>query len=64
MVEDVIGIGRVLGLKYKGDVMNKFNMLSKEGRSQMRAVVGRGVSDVEVGDRGWWWWLLGVDGCE
>lgn len=30
--EDVCGIGGLIGVKYKGDMMNRFNVLSKEGR--------------------------------
>jgi len=45
---DVENIGRVIGVKYNGDVMNKFNILYKEGRHQMQAVVGKEVSGWEV----------------
>ena len=45
---DVENTRRVIGVKYKGDVMNKYNVLSKEGRRQMRVVVGKEVSGGEV----------------
>jgi len=30
VAEDVVGIGRAIGVKYTGDPMNRFNVLSKE----------------------------------
>jgi hypothetical protein len=46
-VEDVSGIGGLIGVNYKGDNMNKFNILSKEGRRELQAEVGRILSKVE-----------------
>jgi len=43
-----MGIGQV-GVKYKGDVMNRFNVLSKKGRRRLRDVVGRKVVEGQNG---------------
>lgn len=40
-VEDVWGIGKAIGVKYKGDKMNSFNLLSRAGRREWRAARGR-----------------------
>jgi len=58
VVEDVWGIGREIGIKYKGDKMNRFNVLSKDGRRELRVVVGRNTMKGEV--EGSW---VGADGC-
>jgi len=50
--EDVCGIGDFIGVKYKGDNMNKFNVLSKEGRRNLRVEVGRILSKGESGGSG------------
>ena len=34
-------IGEVLGVKFKEENMNKFNILSKEGRRELREQAGR-----------------------
>lgn len=47
--EDVQDIGELIGVKYKGDNKKKFNSLSKEGRRQLRAEVGRILSKGETG---------------
>jgi hypothetical protein len=39
-VEDVWGIGKAIGVKYKGDKMNRFNLLSRAGRREWRAAGG------------------------
>ena len=46
--EDVREIGKTLGVKFKGDNNNSFNLLSREGRRELRAVRG---SSVEEGSR-------------
>jgi len=51
VVEDVRGIGKTIGVKYKGDKMNRFNLLSKEGRREWRSEGGVGGLDVEVEGR-------------
>ena len=50
--EDVCGIGGLIGVKYKGVMMNIFNVLSKEGRKELRAEVGRILKKGEVGGSG------------
>jgi len=54
--EDVVRIGKAIGVKYQGDVMNRFNVLSKEGRCQLQEVVGSKADGGEVSG-------AGVDGC-
>jgi len=39
-------------VKYKGVMMNIFNVLSKEGRKELRAEVGRILKKGEVGGSG------------
>lgn len=52
-VEDVMDIGRVIGLKYKGGVMNRFNVLSKEGRRRRCRLLWREVCRMwRWGERG------------
>jgi len=36
VAEDAVEIGRAIGVKYTGDPTNRFNVLSKEGRRQLR----------------------------
>lgn len=40
MEEDEKKIGRTLGVNFKGDNNNKFNLLSKEGQREWRAERG------------------------
>ena len=40
--EDVIELGKVLGVKFKGDPNNSFNLLSREGRTEWRSMGGVG----------------------
>jgi len=40
--EDVIELGKVLGVKFKGDPNNSFNLLSREGRKEWRSMGGVG----------------------
>jgi len=40
VAEDVREIGKTLGVKFKGDNINDFNLLSKEGRREWRAERG------------------------
>lgn len=47
MEKDVRDIGTNLGVKFKGDKNNRFNLLTKEGRRELRAE--RGVVFVEEG---------------
>lgn len=49
--DDVKKLGRVIGVSFKGDPNNSFNMLSKEGRRGWRAASG---GELEEGD---------VEGC-
>jgi len=51
-IEDVCGRGDLIGVKYKGDSLNKFNVLSKEGRRNLRAEVERILSKGESGGSG------------
>jgi hypothetical protein len=46
-IADVYGIDSMIGVKYKGDVKNNFNVLSKEGRRDLRAAVRRILSKGE-----------------
>ena len=46
---DVRNIGKAIGVKYKCDTTNSFNLLTREGRKEWRA---SGVSDVERGVEG------------
>jgi len=50
--EDVRGIGDLIGVKYKGNSSNNFNVLTKEGRRTLRAEVGRILSKGESGGSG------------
>jgi hypothetical protein len=43
--EDVKEIGRVIGVRFKGDPNNSFNLLSKEGRREWRAAGGSEVEE-------------------
>ena len=38
--EDVREIGRSLGVKFNGDINNRFNLLSREGRKELKAERG------------------------
>jgi len=58
--EDVCGIGDLIGVKYKCDNSNRFNVLSNEGRRELRAEVGRILS--KGGVRWEWCCLLVVGG--
>jgi len=49
---DVTGIGTSIGVKFSGDKNNRFNVLSKEGRRELRATVERVVSREEEGVSG------------
>jgi len=56
--EDVREIGTSLGVKFNGDINNRFNLLTKEGRRELRAE--KGVVVVEgVMEKGG----VGGDGC-
>jgi len=58
VIENVRGIDKTIGVKYKGYKMNQFNLLSNEGRREWRAEEGVGGLDVEAEGR------RGVgDGC-
>ena len=46
MADDVRNIGKSIGVMYKCDTNNSFNLLTREGRKEWRAV---GVSDVVRG---------------
>jgi len=50
--EDVFEIGSLIGVKYKGEIQNNFNLLSKEGRRDLRAAVERILSKGELGGSG------------
>jgi prephenate dehydratase len=52
VAEDVCGIGGLIGVKYKRDNMTRFIVLSKEGRSELRASVGRIMARGESGGSG------------
>jgi len=45
--EDVKELGKVLGVKFKGDSNNIFNLLSREGRKEWRSIGGVGGSEFE-----------------
>lgn len=47
--EDVKELGKVLGVKFKSDPNNRFNLLSKEGRKEWRSLGGVGGSSLEEG---------------
>jgi hypothetical protein len=49
---DVNGIRGLIGVKYKGDASNRFNVLSKKGRQSLREEVGRILSKGESGGSG------------
>jgi len=51
-MNDVHGIGSLIGVKYKGDAQNSFNVLPKEGRRDLEAAVGRILSKGESGGKG------------
>jgi hypothetical protein len=48
VAEDVREIGKTLGVKFKGDKNNNFNLLSKEGRREWRAERGSLLVESEV----------------
>ena len=51
VAKDVTELGKVIGVKFKGDPNNSFNLLSREGRREWRAMGGYEVENVEVGAR-------------
>jgi len=54
-VEDIREIGKTSGVKLKGDKNNSFNLLTREGRRELRAERGSLLVEGEVAD-------CGVDG--
>jgi len=46
---DVHGIGSLIGVKYQAYVKNHYNVLTKEGKRDLREAVGRILSKGESG---------------
>ena len=47
--KDVEELGKVIGVNFKGDSNNSFNLLSRAGRKEWRAAVGGDVTGEGVG---------------
>ena len=45
--KDVTELGKVLGVKFKGDPNNSFNLLTREGRKEWRAAGGVGGNSID-----------------
>jgi len=48
-VDDVKAVGKTVGLKFTCDINNSFNLLTKEGRKELKVAGG---SEVECGSKG------------
>jgi hypothetical protein len=52
VADDVRGIGKAVGVQYRCDTNNSFNLLTREGRKEWRAAGGgEGVRGVLCGSR-------------
>lgn len=57
VADDVMSLGKVVGVRYQCETVNNFNLLSKEGRREWRAASAGNRVDGEVKGKG-------VDGGE